>query len=164
MNHTDTDTQERETQTATREGNEERAGEERVTARPGVPFDAERARQAGLRSAERRRERKAEREAAAELDRLSVSGRVSTALAKEMSYAQVTAVIQALRTKAAEGSIQAIRELRSWLALAGIDGGADDGDAVPWAEMSAEQRASARAQLQRELAEIEEGAASADIP
>lgn len=153
MNHTDTDTQERET-------NEERPD----TPRREGPFGGLSPAEAGRRGAVTRRERKAEREAAAELDRLSVSGRVSTALAKEMSYAQVTAVIQALRTKAAEGSIQAIRELRSWLALAGIDGGADDGDAVPWAEMSAEQRAAARAQLQRELAEIEEGAASADIP
>lgn len=130
-----------------------------VTPRQGGPFGGLDPSQAGRRSAERRRERKAEREAAAELDALAVSGRVSTALAKEMTYAEIAAVIRALRGKASEGHIQAIRELRSWLALAGIDGGPEDGDALSWERMSAEQRAAARAQLQRELAEMEEGAA-----
>jgi len=128
-------------------------------ARADRPFGGLTPAEAAVRANATRREKKAEREAAAELDRLSVSGRVSTALAKEMSYAEVTAVIAALKRKAQEGSIQAIRELRSWLALAGIDGGAEDGDAIPWAEMSAEQRAAARAQLARELAELEESPA-----
>lgn len=154
-----TDTKERESVGSTGGESEGARPSESAHARAARPFGGLTPAEAAVRANASRREKKAEREAAAELDRLSVSGRVSTALAREMSYAQVTAVIQALRTKAAEGSIQAIRELRSWLALAGIDGGAEDGDAVPWAEMSAEQRAAARAQLQRELAEIEEGAA-----
>lgn len=148
MNAIDSDTH-------THEATEERD----VRARPGRPFDRDAAREAGLRSAEARREKARAREEAAQLDALAVSGRVSTALAREMTYEQIAGIIRALRQKAADGSIQAIRELRAWLDLAGIDGGPDDGDAMDWGKMSPEQRAAARAQLMRELAQLEDSPA-----
>jgi hypothetical protein len=51
----------------------------------------------------------------------------------------------------------AIRELRSWLQLAGIDEGAEDGDTKPWEDVSAAERAVMRARIAEELRLREEG-------
>ncbi len=63
-------------------------------------------------------------------------------------------IIHALLNKARAGNVMATRELRGWLDRANDDAGPDDGEAVEWADMTPEQRAAVRAQIERELVEL----------
>jgi hypothetical protein len=127
-------------------------------ARSERPFGGLTPAEASQRAAAARRERKAEREAAAELDRLTVGQRVSTALARRMTYVQLEQRIGDLDSIAggAHGEsgavrVQAMRELRYWLGLAGLDSGELPADDVDAEDMTPAQRAALRARILAEL-------------
>ena len=103
--------------------------------------------EAGRISAERRRERKAEREAAAELDRLTVVSRFSVALARKASYADLEDVVGALVAEAKQGKTQAAALLLKYVEV--LKGADDDAptDALDPEHMTPAQRAAVRADL-----------------
>ena len=115
----------------------------------------------GRRSGQARRERKAARELGADFDKLTVSARAATALARTLTYEKALAVLAHLVTLA-EGkrgaspgaSVQATRELRDWLrVMAGISADDDTTPQLTFEEMTQEQRAAVRADIERELAQ-----------
>ncbi|MDQ2983103.1 MAG: hypothetical protein M3R70_04135 [Actinomycetota bacterium] len=128
--------------------------------RSGGPFGGLTPEEASRRGVEARREKSAERAAEAELDKLTVHGRVSTALAREMSYAEIASVIRTLRATATDAKaglrVQAARELREWLKLAGLDPGEEPEDVVSLEDMAPQQRAATRARVLREITALEE--------
>jgi hypothetical protein len=119
-------------------------------------------REASLRAVEKRRELAAQRAAASELDALTVHGRISTALARRLTFEQLLSIVSALAEQAAQGKPQAARELREWVKLTrgdDDDGTPDDSDPSTW---SKERRAAARATILRAMQE--EDPANEDIP
>jgi hypothetical protein len=124
------------------------------------PFGGLSPSEAALRKHEQERERKAEREANAELDRLTVLSRFSTALARKATYAELEKVVAALISKAQEGNVQAAKLLLDYVQV--LVGSEDDvpADLVNVEDMTPEQRASLRAQLLREMAVARERAAN----
>jgi hypothetical protein len=99
------------------------------------------------------------REAAAELDKLTLTSRAGVVLARKLTAKDMEDVVEAQLVKAKAGSVQSAREVRAWLALGMDVKGADDGDGVVWADMTREQRATARANI---LANAEQRARDAE--
>lgn len=143
------------------DGSEDGAGaagsetsEQRIArARSPHLFNAESAREAAARSVASRREKRTEREAAAELDRLSVIARSGVAAARAFTFDRQLRILVAMADKAEQGSIQAAIFCRDWIVKLGT-GTADDmpGDVLDPADMSPAQRAAVRAALLQSLA------------
>jgi hypothetical protein len=146
------------TETLTGRGSDERRDRESANARKSdvkAPFGGLTAAQAQARSAQRRRERKAHREAAALYDALTVEGRAATAMASSLTYQELCQALDALKQLATGGSIQALRELRAWIELSTrLAGQQESTEGVDWAEMTPAQRATARAAVEKRLREI----------
>jgi hypothetical protein len=109
----------------------------------------------GRLSGERRRERKKQREEAAAYDALTVEARAAMAMAESFTYAHLVAALEALCDVAKKGNVTATRELRAWIELSTrLVSTADNTQGVDWGSMTPQQRAAARAQIERRLAEL----------
>jgi hypothetical protein len=146
------------TETLAGRGSDERGERESATSRKSDaqgPFGGLTATQAQARSAQRRCEKKRQREKAAAYEALTVEGRAAMAMASTLTYPELCAALDALRQLAVGGSIQALRELRAWTELSTrLTGGDDNTAGVRWADMTPQQRAAARAQIEKRLAEL----------
>lgn len=122
----------------------------------GGPFGGLTAAEAAQRSAEARRTKRAEREAAAELDRLTSIARAGVVAASVLTAEEQTALLRAQLEKGKAGHVQSARFVLDWLTRLG-PGAPDDAPehTVSFEDMSPAQRAAARAQLIRELHELE---------
>lgn len=131
--------------------------------RKAGPFGGLSAREAALRSAAAKREKREEREAEAELDKLTVHSRVSVALARSLPYAELVRRIEQL-CRIADGNgataVQAARELRGWLGLIQEDRGEQPEDVTHVEDLSPAQRAVVRARILRELGQEDESPAN----
>jgi hypothetical protein len=115
----------------------------------------------GKKSGEARRERAAARARAQEHDRLTVAARLALALATDLTYAELHAVIARTvrQAKEADGhvQIQAARTVIAWHELAARGGDDDEVDPIDdLASLTPEQRAVYRSVRERALREMEE--------
>jgi hypothetical protein len=106
-----------------------------------------------------RRERKAKREREAEIDKLTVAGRISTVLARELTFTEMTEIIRATLARAkGEGQVanQAARVLVELIQLTGLDPRDEDPEGIRWEDMTPQQRAVVRARVEKELALLDD--------
>ncbi len=93
------------------------------------------------------------------MDKLTVGARISTALARELTYAETVDVVSAAMKRAkGDGQVAntAARVLLDFTKLAGLHP-EDSGDAegIAWEDMTPQQRAAARAIVEREVAALQ---------
>jgi hypothetical protein len=77
------------------------------------------------------------------------------AMASALTFEDLKSALSALVVTAKGGSVTALRELRAWTELSSrLVTGADSTEDVTWEDMTPQQRATARAAIQRRLAEL----------
>ena len=139
------------------EGQETTGPQQAAQRRPDGTLTPAGARQAALVSAEKRREKKAEREAAAEWDALTVGARWATVLAKTATAGEMEGVVKALISTAKEGGQKGTMAARVLLDAVHKAGGRGD-EPVPegssFEDLTPAQREATRAVIERRLAEI----------
>jgi hypothetical protein len=102
-----------------------------------------------------RREKAAAQRARQAYDELTVEARAAMAMASSLTHDELAAVLDALVRKGKDGDAAAARELRQWVELSTrLIGQADTTDGVSWGDVTPQQRATARAEIERRLAEI----------
>lgn len=138
-------------------------GEHDVGERRRIPFGGLDPADAARRGHEVRRQRRLEREANAELDRLSALARAGVVAARELTVAEQSAILRAMVEKAKLGHVQHARFVLDWLVKLGASTDDDTpGDMLDPADMTPAQRAAARARLLAALRVEEEADAVAD--
>lgn len=125
-----------------------------ASTRKAGPFGGLDAREAAARAHASRREKRTEREAAAELDRLSVLARAGVVAARVLTYSEQVALLRAMLEKAKQGHVQHGRFVLDWLVKLGPSdpGDEDVNNVLDPADMSPAQRAAVRAALLQSLA------------
>lgn len=123
------------------------------------PFGGLSPSEAAQRSAESRRARREEREAAAELDRLTAIARAGVVAARVLTAEEQMQLLRAQLERGKAGHVMSAKFVLDWLVKLG-PGAPDDQpeDVVSFADMTPAQRAAARARLLRELQESAEDA------
>jgi hypothetical protein len=123
---------------------------------PVRPFGGLSPAEARARRTEKERERKAQAEQDALLDKLVVRARLATITASTLTAAELRELIEGLKRRAkGDGHVanQAAQQLLT-IAREAIADDPDDPKGVSWDDMTREQRAAARAALERHIVEL----------
>jgi hypothetical protein len=131
-------------------------GEEDVRVRPRTLRGGHDPSQLGRLSGESRRERKARREADAAHDRLTVQARLAVVTARRLTTAELDDLfLRALARAKGDGHVAnaAFQQVMS-MALAAVTSSEDSIEGVDWSDMTPQQRATARAEIERRLAQL----------